>query len=73
MPYELMIDFDLDQRLEYYASDIEATVKALDLLRDDSIDRDTDEKLRMVMLALDSIVHSLEQEANKIRSSTANI
>ena len=68
MPYELMLDFDLDQRLEYYASDIEATVKALDLLRDDSIDRDTDEKLRMVMLALASIVHSLEQEAEQVRN-----
>ena len=72
MPYENMVqklEIALDERLDYYASDLESVGEALDDLRtEDHIDRDTDSKIRMVILALASITHSLEQEAENIRS-----
>lgn len=72
MPYENMIqrlDLTLDERLDYYSSDLESASEALDDLRfEEQVDRDTDSKIRMVILALASITHSLAQEAENIRN-----
>ena len=71
MPYDTMLeraDLSLDERLDYYADDIESAGNALDDIRMPLADRDLDSHIRMVILALASIAHSLELEADQIRN-----
>lgn len=62
-------DYNLSKRLSYYADDIQAVIKQLDIIRmGEVIDepRDEDYYLRLCMLALGSIRDSLEKEAQSI-------
>ena len=71
MPFETMKqrgDLTIDERLDYYADDLESAAAALDVIRNELKDRDIDGQIRIVALALASIVHSLEQEADQFRT-----
>ena len=74
MPFEIMTErgeFTLNERLDYYADDLESAARALNSIRIELYDRDVDSRdidsnIRMVILALSSISHSLGQESSRI-------